>query len=55
LRSSNYLGVPVQETTSIGMPLMLIPPGEFDMGSTPEEIAWALEVGKGNKHGSSGT
>jgi uncharacterized protein (TIGR03067 family) len=28
------------------MKLVLIPPGEFDMGSTPEEIAWAIEEGK---------
>jgi formylglycine-generating enzyme required for sulfatase activity len=26
-------------TNSIGMKLVLTPPGEFDMGSTPEEIA----------------
>ena len=28
------------------MKLALIPPGEFDMGSTPEEVAQALEEGK---------
>ena len=31
---------------SIGMPLVLIPPGEFEMGATPEEIQWALAEGK---------
>jgi formylglycine-generating enzyme required for sulfatase activity/serine/threonine protein kinase len=46
---AKHLGVPVEETNSIGMPLVLIPPGEFDMGSTPEEIEWALEQGKENK------
>jgi formylglycine-generating enzyme required for sulfatase activity len=46
---AEYLGLPVKETNSIGMPLMLIPPGEFDMGSTPEEIAWAMEAGKEHK------
>jgi len=45
---AKYLGVPVEETNSIGMKLVLIPPGEFEMGSTPEEIAWALEEGKKN-------
>jgi formylglycine-generating enzyme required for sulfatase activity len=43
---AKHLGVPVEQTNSIGMKLVLIPPGEFDMGSTPEEIAWALEEGK---------
>jgi formylglycine-generating enzyme required for sulfatase activity len=36
---ANYLGAAVEETNSIGMKLALIPPGEFTMGSTPEEIA----------------
>ena len=35
---AKYLGVPVEITNSIGMRLVLIPPGEFDMGSTPEEV-----------------
>jgi serine/threonine-protein kinase len=43
---ADYLGVPVEQTNSIGMKLTLIPPGEFDMGSTPEEIAWATEETK---------
>jgi formylglycine-generating enzyme required for sulfatase activity len=47
-RWAAYLGEPVEMTNSIGMKLILIPPGEFDMGSTPEEIAWALEEGKKN-------
>ena len=33
------LGVPVEYTNSIGMKFVLIPPGEFLMGSTPEEVA----------------
>ena len=41
---AEHLGVPVEETNSIGMKLALIPPGEFDMGSTPEEQAWARET-----------
>jgi formylglycine-generating enzyme required for sulfatase activity/serine/threonine protein kinase len=43
---AKYLGVPVEISNSIGMKLVLIPPGEFDMGSTPEEQAWAREEGK---------
>jgi formylglycine-generating enzyme required for sulfatase activity len=34
---SKYLGVPVEFTNSIGMKLMLIPPGEFMMGSNSLE------------------
>jgi formylglycine-generating enzyme required for sulfatase activity len=43
---AKYLGVPVEITNSIGMRLILIPPGEFLMGSTPEEIAWGTAEGK---------
>jgi formylglycine-generating enzyme required for sulfatase activity len=43
---ATHLGVPVEETTSIGMKLVLIPPGEFEMGSTAEQIAWAIEEDK---------
>ncbi|MCA9013175.1 MAG: PD40 domain-containing protein, partial [Planctomycetaceae bacterium] len=35
---AKYLDVPVEYTNSIGMKFRLIPPGEFMMGSTPEEI-----------------
>jgi formylglycine-generating enzyme required for sulfatase activity len=42
---AEHLGRPVKETNSLGMPLVLIPPGEFDMGSTPEEVAWARQMG----------
>lgn len=42
-RWAAYLRKPLAITNSIGMKLVLIPPGEFDMGSTPEEIAWAIE------------
>lgn len=41
-----YLGIPVAETNSVGMKLVLIPPGEFEMGSTPDQIARAIEEGK---------
>jgi formylglycine-generating enzyme required for sulfatase activity len=36
-----HLGVPVEYENSIGMKFRLIPPGEFLMGSTPEEIETA--------------
>ena len=41
---AKYLGVPVEYKNSIGMKFQLIPPGEFLMGSTPEEIEAALKV-----------
>jgi len=34
---AKHLGVPVEMTNSIGMKLVLIPPGEFMMGSSAEE------------------
>ena len=43
---AKYLGIPVEEANSIGMNLVLIPPGEFEMGSTPEEIAAGMELVK---------
>lgn len=39
---AEYLGVRVEYTNSIGMKFMLIPPGEFTMGSTAAEIEVAL-------------
>lgn len=36
-RWATYLKVPMTLTNSVGMKLVLIPPGEFDMGSSPEE------------------
>jgi formylglycine-generating enzyme required for sulfatase activity len=40
---AEYLGTPVEFENSIGMKFALIPPGEFDMGSTEEEIARLME------------
>ena len=40
---AKYLGVPVEYTNSLGMKFRLIPPGEFLMGSSPEEIEAALK------------
>jgi len=46
LRWSKHLRVPVAETNSIRMKLVLIPPGEFDMGSTQEETDNLLKEAK---------
>ena len=46
LRWAKYLGVPVEWENSIGMKFVLIPPGEFMMGSTEEEVAQLTEEGK---------
>ena len=43
---AKHLGVPVEMENSIGMRFVLIPPGEFDMGSTEEEVAKLLEEAK---------
>ena len=39
---AKHLGVPVEHTNSIGMKFVLIPPGEFMMGSPPAELEEAL-------------
>ncbi len=36
---AKYLGTPVEQKNPVGMTLVLIPPGEFLMGSTPEQNA----------------
>jgi formylglycine-generating enzyme required for sulfatase activity len=46
---AKHLGVPVEITNSIGMKLVLIPPGEFDMGSTDDEIARLVDEAKHRK------
>ncbi len=35
---AKHLGVPVETSNSVGMKLMLIPPGEYDMGLTTEDM-----------------
>ena len=40
---AKHLGVEPEITNAIGMKLRLIPPGEFTMGSSPEEIKRAAE------------
>jgi len=43
---ADYLGVDVEVTNSIGMKLVLIPPGEFEMGSSEDEIEELINEGK---------
>ena len=43
---AKYLGVSVEQTNSIGMKLVLIPPGEFMMGSTQEDVDQLLKEAK---------
>ena len=43
---AKHLNVPVLWTNSIGMRFALIPPGEFDMGSTEEDVARLLQEAK---------
>ncbi len=43
---AEHLGVEVAMENSIGMRFVLIPPGEFDMGSTQAEVAELLEGAK---------
>jgi len=43
---AKYLGVKVESENSIGIRFVLVPPGEFDMGSTEEEVAKLLEEAK---------
>ncbi|MBS0207306.1 MAG: protein kinase [Planctomycetes bacterium] len=40
---AKYLQIDVEYTNTLGMKFVLIPPGEFTMGSTAEEIAAALK------------
>ncbi len=46
---ARHLGVPVEYTNSIGMKFILIPPGEFMMGSTPAEIDEVLPDARGDQ------
>jgi serine/threonine-protein kinase len=45
---AKHLGVPVEITNSIGMKLLLIPPGEFEMGSPKELIEEELVAAGGD-------
>ncbi len=43
---AKYLGVRVEVTNTVGMRLILIPPGEFEMGSSDGEVGRYLADGK---------
>ena len=47
-RWADHLGVPVEFTNSIGMKMVLIPPGEFMMGATEEQAADMLKAAEKN-------
>ena len=47
---ADYLKLPVEHTNSVGMKFVLIPPGEFTMGSTAAEIDQALKDVGEDKH-----
>lgn len=47
---ADYLKLPLEYANSVGMKFVLIPPGEFNMGSTPEEIEQALKEAGEYKH-----
>ncbi|QDU29080.1 Serine/threonine-protein kinase pkn1 [Anatilimnocola aggregata] len=41
---AKHLAVPLEQKNSLGSTLVLIPPGEFSMGSTPEQAEAALNL-----------
>ncbi|MGO8749332.1 MAG: formylglycine-generating enzyme family protein [Thermoguttaceae bacterium] len=45
---AKHLGVPVEHTNSIGMRLVLIPPGEFEMGSPQKFVEEESRVHRGD-------
>ena len=49
---AKYLGTTVETVNSVGAKMILIPPGEFLMGSTDEQVAAALKVAEEIKSGS---
>ena len=44
-----YLGTTVETKNGIGMRMTLLPPGEFLMGSTPEQVEAAKKMGEADK------
>ena len=47
---ADYLKLPVEYTNSIGMRFVLVPPGEFTMGSTPAEVEESLKWSPESEH-----
>jgi formylglycine-generating enzyme required for sulfatase activity len=48
---AKHVGVPLEQVSSVGMKFLLIPPGEFEMGSTDEEIKRVLQEKEGKPWG----
>jgi len=46
---AKHLGMNVESTNSAGINFVLIPPGEFEMGSTPQEIETVKQAAKANQ------
>ncbi len=46
---AKHLGIEVEMPNSVGMKMVLIPPGEFMMGSTDEQVEQALKAADGIK------
>ena len=44
---SAHRGLPLEWTNSIGMKMVLIPPGEFMLGNSRNEIDWVLKLWPG--------
>ena len=49
-QSAKYLHAPVVQSNSIGMKLVLIPPGEFEMGSSKELIKGEMRLHGGDNY-----
>jgi serine/threonine protein kinase len=47
---AKHLGIPLERTNSGGLKLVLIPPGEFEMGETPDQIAKGLKEAREQKY-----
>jgi eukaryotic-like serine/threonine-protein kinase len=48
---AQYASIPVERRNSIGMRLVLIPPGTFLMGSTPDQVVASQSLGERPKKG----
>ena len=46
---AKHLGVKVETTNSVGVKMILIPPGESQMGSSDEDVALALKIAEETK------
>ena len=48
-QGTKYLNTSVEQKNSLGMALVLVPPGEFTMGSTPEQVKAARKMAVDDK------